>query len=254
MNALLLAAFVFVVLGFSMVLGMAVRDRLPAHHLNTDSKAVMQLATAVVGTLAALALGLLIASAKSAYDSAERDLKATAADIVLLDRNMVQYGPETRDARLLLRKLIQNRLDRGWSIETSDQPLAGAPPEYQDIETVQRALRSLNPPDQAQRYLQTRSLDVAGRIAEGHWLRIETADEGLPWGFFTVLVFWLALLFGTFGLQAPPNPTVMIINTICALSVAGAIFAISDMDNPYAGLIKISDYPLHGALTRMGQP
>lgn len=253
MNALLLASCVFVILGLSMSAGMAVRDRLPAHHLNTDSKEVMQLATAVVGTLAALALGLLIASAKTAYDDAERDLKATAANIVLLDRVMAQYGSETHDTRLQLRKLIQNRLDRGWSIQTSDQVGAGTPPEFQDIETIQAGLRSLDPQDHARKFLQSRALDVSGKIAEGHWLQVETADEGLPWGFFVVLIFWLALLFGTFGLQAPPNATVMIINTICALSVAGAIFAISDMDNPYAGFIHISDAPLQGALTRLGQ-
>lgn len=254
MSALLVAGVVFVILVLSMAAGMAIRDRLPVHHLNSDSKEVMRLATAVVGTLAALALGLLIASAKSAYSDAEGDLRATAADIVLLDRVMAQYGPETRDARLLLRKLIQSRLDRGWSIETSDQRLAGLPPEYQDIETVQRSLRALAPPNPGQQYLQTRALDVASKIAEGHWLQVESAEEGLPTGFFITLVFWLALLFGTFGLQAPSNLTVKIINMICALSVAGAIFVISDMDNPYAGLIRISDDPLNAALARMGQP
>jgi hypothetical protein len=254
MSALLLALCVFVILGLSMAAGMWIRGKLPAHHLSEDSKEVMQLATAVVGTLSALALGLLIASAKSDYDDAERELKATAANIVLLDRVMAQYGPETRDTRLLLRKLIQDRLDRGWSIQTSDQTGAGVPPEYRDIETVQLGLRSLVPQDQARKFVQTRALDVAGKIAEGHWLQVETEDEGLPWGFFIVLVFWLALLFGTFGLQAPPNATVMIINTICALSVAGAIFATSDMDNPYAGFIRISDEPLQGVLARLGQP
>jgi hypothetical protein len=89
-------------------------------------------------------------------------------------------------------------------------------------------------------------------VAEGHWLQVESADEGLPWGFLIVLVYWLALLFGTFGLQAPANPTVLTIIIVCALSVAGAVFAISDMANPYAGFIQISDRPLEGALARLG--
>lgn len=254
MNALLLAGSVFVILGLAMAAGMIVRDRLPADHLSSESKEVIRLATAVVGTLSALALGLLIASAKSAYDDAQTDLKATAARIVLLDRVMAQYGPEAEDARLLLRQLIESRLDRGWSIKTSDEEAAGTSPEYRDIETVQAKLRSLDPQDSPHRFLQTRALEVAGRIAEGHWLQVETADEGLPWGFFIVLVYWLALLFGTFGLQAPANLTVMAIITVCALSVAGAVFAISDMDNPYAGFIHVSDDPLKGALSRLGHP
>lgn len=254
MSALLLAGCVFLILGLAVAVGMVIRRRLPEHHLSTESKEVIRLATAVVGTLSALALGLLIASAKSAYDSAETDLKATAANIVLLDRVMAQYGPETDNTRLLLRELIEKRLERGWRIETSDREAAGTSPEFRDIETVQRNLRSLDPQEPGLRFLQARALEVAGRIAEGHWLQVETADEGLPWGFLIVLVYWLGLLFGTFGMQAPHNATVKIVVVVCALSVAGAIFAIADMDNPYAGFIRISDNPLNGALARLGQP
>ena len=254
MNALLLAGCVFVVLGFAVAGGMTLRDRLPTHHLNNESKEVIRLATAVVGTLAALALGLLIASAKSDYDEAQTEMGGTAARIVLLDRLMAQYGAETNDARAVLRTLIQNRLERGWTLEKSDDVSAGNAPMYRAIETVQGRLRSLIPEDQVHRFLQTRAIEVSGQIAEAHWLQAESSDEGLPWGFLVVLVYWLALLFGTFGLQAPANPTVIVIIVVCALSVAGAVFAISDMANPYAGLIRISDQPLEGALARLGNP
>ncbi|QFY63393.1 DUF4239 domain-containing protein (plasmid) [Rhizobium grahamii] len=252
MNALLLAGGVFVILGVSTAAGMAARDRLPSHHLNTESKEVIRLATAIVGTLAALALGLLIASANSDYKDAQTELDATAARIVLLDRLMAQYGPETTDARDILRQVIENRLERGWTIETSDDQSAGRASAYKQIETVQGKLRALEPQDQVHRLIQSRALEVSGNVAEGHWLQIESADEGLPWGFFIVLVYWLALLFGTFGLQAPANPTVLAIIIVCALSVAGAVFAISDMANPYAGFIQVSDQPLQGALSRLG--
>lgn len=252
MDAMLLAAGVFVILGLSTAAGMFLRDRLPSHHLNTESKDVIRLATAIVGTLAALALGLLIASANSDYKDAQSELDATAARIILLDRLMAQYGPETGDARKVLRDLIQSRLERGWTIETSNEQSAGRASVYKQIETVQGKLRALDPQDQVHRLIQTRALEVSGTVAEGHWLQIESAEEGLPRGFLVVLVYWLALLFGTFGLQAPANPTVLTIIIVCALSVAGAIFAISDMANPYAGFIQVSDQPLQGALERLG--
>jgi hypothetical protein len=103
------------VLGISTSLGRALRDRLPSLHLNAESKEVIRLATAIVGTLSALALGLLIASAKSDYDTAQNELDGTAAHIVLLDRLAA-----ANDARVMLRDLIQIRLDRGWTIEASD--------------------------------------------------------------------------------------------------------------------------------------
>lgn len=67
------------------------RGRLPDHHLNAESKDVIRLATAVVGTLSALALGLLIASAKSSNDNAEVEMRTAAARVLLLDRVVAQY-------------------------------------------------------------------------------------------------------------------------------------------------------------------
>ncbi|MGZ2452079.1 hypothetical protein ACVIRO_004833 [Rhizobium ruizarguesonis] len=120
MDSLLVGGLVFVFLSTATSTGLIVRARLPNHHLNAESKDVIRLATAVVGTLSALALGLLIASAKSSYDNAEVEMRTAAARILLLDRVMAQYGPETDNARQLLRELIEKRLSRGWTAETTD--------------------------------------------------------------------------------------------------------------------------------------
>lgn len=153
MDSLLVGGLVFVFLSTATSTGLIVRARLPNHHLNAESKDVIRLATAVVGTLSALALGLLIASAKSSYDNAEVEMRTAAARILLLDRVMAQYGPETDNARQLLRELIEKRLSRGWTAETTDETSGKAVGEYQDIETVQSDLRSLAPKDAAQRAL-----------------------------------------------------------------------------------------------------
>lgn len=233
---------------------MVVRARLPGHHLQTDSTDVIRLATAVVGTLSALALGLLIASAKSSYDEAEEGLKTSMARIVLLDRLVDQYGPGTGDTRNLLRKIIEARLERGWNVTVVDRASGGLVGEFNYIEAVQKNLRSLTPENQVQQLIKSRALDVSGMIAEAHWLLVETESEGLPWPFLLVLVFWLALLFATFGLQAPPNGTVAAILIVCAVSVGGAVFLIVDMAQPYIGVIHVSDTPLLSALDRLGQP
>ena len=105
MSSLLLGGLVFIFLSTATSIGLMVRAHLPDHHLNAESKDVIRLATAVVGTLSALALGLLIASAKSSYDNAEVEMRTAAARVLLLDRVMAQYGPETDKARQLLREL-----------------------------------------------------------------------------------------------------------------------------------------------------
>ncbi|MBY3538019.1 DUF4239 domain-containing protein [Rhizobium laguerreae] len=254
MGSLLVGGLVFVFLSMATSIGLVVRGRLPDHHLNAESKDVIRLATAVVGTLSALTLGLLIASAKSSYDNAEVEMRTAAARVLLLDRVMAQYGPETDKARQLLRELIERRLSRGWTAETTDETFGNAPGEYQDIEAVQAVLRSLLPRGTVQHSLQARAVEVSGMMAEAHWLLVESGEEGLPWAFVTVLVCWLSLLFATFGLQAPANLTVLSILLVCALSVAGAIFLVSDMANPYLGQIRVSDAPLQSAIERLGKP
>ena len=253
MTSLLLGAMVFAILVAAVLCGIVVRDRLPAHHLSLESKEVIRLATAVVGTLSALALSLLIASAKTTFDNAYSEMEATAGHVLLLDRLLAHYGPETYADRKRLRELVQQRLDGRWSTSSQDDDSKESTPAYRDIEAVQDDLRRLVPADQAQTLVRTRALEVSGMIAEGHWLKIDSGSEGLPWPFFVVMISWLALLFSTFGLQAPPNKTVLTVILVSALSVAGAVFVISDMANPYAGIIRVSLEPLQIAMDRLGQ-
>jgi membrane-bound ClpP family serine protease len=71
--------------------------------------------------------------------------------------------------------------------------------------------------------------------------------------FLVVLVFWLTVLFISFGLYAPRNATVIAAFFFAALSVSGAIFLILEMYTPYAGIIHISSAALRNALAHLGQ-
>jgi hypothetical protein len=235
------------------LLGMLLRSRLPDHHLDSESRDVIRLSTAVVGTLSALALGLLIASAKNVYDNTEAELRTSVARVVLLDRVMAHYGPETEEARGRLRHLIEIRLREGWGNPTAGETPADPYDVSQTIEPIQVELRSLSPKDEHQKALQARALEVSGQLAEAHWMLVETSAEGLPTAFLVILVFWLAWLFATFGLQAPANPTVICVMLVCSLSVAAAVFLVVDMAHPYLGIIHVSDVPLRSALAHIGK-
>ena len=71
--------------------------------------------------------------------------------------------------------------------------------------------------------------------------------------FFVMLVFWLTIIFASFGLFSPRNATVITVLLLCALSVAGSLFLIMELDTPYAGMIKVSSAPLRSALAHLGQ-
>ena len=81
---------------------------------------------------------------------------------------------------------------------------------------------------------------------------LEQAETNIQWPFLAILIFWLAMIFASFGLVAPRNSTVIAVLSICALLVAGALYLIVQMDQPYSGLIKLSSAPLRAALSELG--
>lgn len=249
MSPFVIGGMAFLCVFGSACLGMYLRSRLPDHHLSPDSRDAIKLATAIIGTLSALALGLLIASAKRSFDDAGAEVRTWAARVLLLDRVMAQYGPDTAAIRPMLRGLVEARLRVDHIGATGTGPMGGGP----DVEPVQAGLRNLAPAGEGQRWLQARALNVSGEIAEARWLRPETEAGGFPSLFLIFLVFWLALLFGSFGLLAPGNGTVVVTLFVCALSVTGALVLIIDMDHPYLGFIRVSEAPLRLTLERLGQ-
>ena len=68
-----------------------------------------------------------------------------------------------------------------------------------------------------------------------------------------IMVFWLALTFVSVGLFAPTNATVLTAQFLAALAVAGAVFLILELDEPFTGLVKISSHPMVTALNNLGQ-
>src|SRR5580765_1883751 len=106
MNPFVVGGIAFVCLFGGALLGMGLSALLPEHHLNSDSRDAIKLSTAVVATLSALALGLLVASAKTSFDTADNLLRTMVARTVLLDRVMAHYGPEAQAARAELRQVV----------------------------------------------------------------------------------------------------------------------------------------------------
>jgi hypothetical protein len=251
MNPLIAGGLVGAILFGSSLLGILVNAALPKHHLSTDSKDVVKLSMAMLGTLSALVLGLLVASAKNSFDLRDREFRRSAANIVLMDRTMAHYGPETAEARSLLRRVIASRLQQMNSSDATSElvPVGSGG----GIEELQDLLRGLTPQTDARRWLQARALQLSADVSQAQWLLFEQSGGSIQWLFLAILTFWLSVIFASFGLYAPRNGTVIAFLLVGAVSVGGAVFVIVDMDQPYRGIIKTPVAPLQSALEQLGR-
>jgi hypothetical protein len=228
---------------------MLCQKRVPAHHLSTDTKDVVKLGMGLVGTMAALALGLLLASAKSSYDAQSGELRQMSATILLLDRALAHYGPEAKEARDLLREEVAHALGNIWSGGGRHLALPAAPRG----KDVFGAIEQLSPQSAPQRLVQAQILKIGVDLGRLRLMLFEEGARSMPMPFLVMLLFWLTIIFASFGLFAPLNATVITTMLVCALSVSGAIFLILDLAHPFSGLLQLSDAPLRDALQNLGR-
>jgi len=246
-SSLAIASLVFGCSFGAAVIGMVLHVKLPDRHLDQDSRDVVKLVMGLIATMSALVLSLLIASANSSYDRQSSELKVLSANVLLLDRTLKFYGPGAKEARDGLRDAIRQTHDRIWSPD-------GVRPENLDSvnASIEQLLR-LSPKTDAERMMQSRAVQESESITQSRLAMFEQLGSSISWPFLTVLVFWICVLFVGFGLFARFNPTVTVALVVGALSVAGAIFLILELSEPYRGLMRISDEPLRNAIGQIDQ-
>jgi hypothetical protein len=229
---------------------MFLRTVLPHHHLSDDSRKLINLGIGTIATMSALVLGLLVASAKTSYDTQKNELTEASAKIVLLDRVLAHYGPEAKDARDVLRAGVVRALDRIWPQDPS------RPPQLEPtggLELLYDKVQDLSPKNDAQRSLQTRALNMLVDLGQSRILLVEQGTNSVSVPLLAIVVFSFTISFMSFSLNAPPNPTVILTFLLSALSIAGVIFLILEMYSPFHGLIQVSSAPMRNALAHLGR-
>jgi Protein of unknown function (DUF4239) len=251
MNSTIIATIVFACLFGAGLLGVRVRAMLPENHLNPDTKDAVKVGMGLVATMAALVLGLLVASTKGAYDTQKNEVTQMAAKIVFLDRVLANYGSETAETRDLLRRSVGSAINRMWPDRKISQP-AQLDPGATSGEAFFNSIQQLSPQNDAQRSLKSQAVQVTTDVGQMRWLLFEQTESSISFPMLIVLIGWLAIIFMSVGLFAPPNATVIVALMLSALSVAGAIFLILELDMPFDGVIQISSAPMRNALNHLG--
>jgi hypothetical protein len=250
MSSIAISSIVFAFVFGGALLGMCLRNVLPQHHLNDDSKSIVMIAMGLVATMTAIVLGLLISSAKSSFDVLGREITETSSDIILLDRTLEHYGTESKEARDLLRSAVANALDH-MELKKLSAP-AHLLVSARDVDSIFEGIQGLLPKDERQRSLKADALSILREIRHTRWLMYEQQANSISMPMLIILVLWLTVLFISFGLYGPANWTVVTSLIASALSVSCGVLLILELYAPYEGLIKISSAPLRAALTQLG--
>lgn len=254
MNSITTSLIVFGCISVGILVGFFLGRVLPKHHLSSESKDAIKMAWGIVATMAALVLGLLVASAKSTFDTVNNETTNAGAKLILLDHTLARYGPEAKTAREDLRAAVATRIQKIWSGDATAGPASTELEQGDSMEKVEDDLNQLAPQTDAQRALLTQGRQICADLLMARWLIIEQSHTGLPDVLLAVLVSWLALLFLGIGLLAPQNKTVLTALFLCNFTFSTAIFLINEMDRPLDGVMKISSAPLTRVLEHLGQP
>jgi hypothetical protein len=250
-SAISVSLVVFVCVFGGALFGMLLRRLLPEHFLSADSRDVVRTGIGLIGTMAALVLGLLLAAAASSYDVQKNELTQVSAQIVVLDRILAHYGPETKEARDMLHAAVAGAVDNLWAQDRSQHLQSG--PAHARNEALYDKILGLTPQDDPQRLLKQQAANLALEVGQTRWLMFQQESVSISTPLLVIVVFWLTISFISFGLFAPRNGIVVTTLFLCALSVAGAIFLIMEFYSPFHGMIQISSTPLRNALANLGR-
>ncbi len=233
------------------MVGLWLRRVLPEAHLASDTQDVVRLGTGMLSVLASLVLGLLIATAKTSYDTTDHEVRGFAADLILLNETLRDYGDAAAVPRTALRQFTVQILDDIWPRDDAHPPLRDNSATGDRLERLREAIRALKPVDEGQRSLQEQALQINFELMKSRWQLITQEGSSVRPITLAILVGWIALIFASFGLNAPRNMTVGVAFLVCSMSIGGAVFLILQMDEPFGGTMKISPSPLLTALAHM---
>lgn len=253
MSPLFVASIVAVVVMAGSLLGGYLRTRLPGHHLAEETKDMVKVGIGFVTTLAALVLGLIVASAKSSFDDTSAAVQNAASKISLLDINLRQLGSAADPVREMLRRDVSARVDAIWDSGRGPSALPAAAVSASDIENLEIELRAIAPAGDAQRLAWSRSLQLTGELAQLTTLARARSGSSIMGPLLVLLVFWLAAIAVGINVFAPRNGTIFAVNVLCAVSSASAIFLILEMDGPFGGIIQVSADPLRAVLLQISR-
>jgi hypothetical protein len=247
MSTILTTAIIGACLCGAVLLGMRMRRRVE-HHLSAETRDTVKIAAGLIATMSMLLLGMLVSSAKNSYETVRSEVIQFAAKITFLDRVLGVYGPDAASVRAQLHTVVEGvirEMSAGEETAPADNAHGG--------DAMYDAIQSLSPRDERQSALKDQAVNQTVELARLAALMRARSLASIPGPLLVVMVLWLGIILFSFSLCAPSNAAATLALIVSACSLAGAIFLILEMDQPFSGLIHISTEPMVDALNQIGK-
>ena len=235
--------------------------RLPAMHRTGETLAFTRLVTGLLVTFTALVMGLLIATVNTSFEKAAADLRGFSAEIIQLTMALQDFGPETVPIRAAMRGYTAAAIASTWPEEAAPSgsyPKATSGEDEFDatdlgalLHKVASDILALDQAGPTHAAIRTACLARIAEIERLRWVLIGDAHETISPPFYDVLLFWLVMIFLSFGLEAPRNGLALAAVVLVAVCVAAAFFVLLELDGPLDGLVKVSSDPMRHALRHL---
>jgi hypothetical protein len=248
MNSVAIGVSAFLAIFSGALIGLFGARWLPSTHLSSETRTAVSVSMAVVGTLSALVIGLLISTANTSFMARSSAIGDLAVDVLRLNRSLIRYGPEAEPIRATLKayadakvtELATWRPSDGLSLETLEV-----------LDTVADQILNLHPADERQQRILAQAIRFVEAISDARWTLVEKDSSAVPGAFLVLLIFWLAILFASFGLFAPANATTLVALLLCSVAISGGVFMILELATPTEGLVQPSLAPLRAAIIEL---
>lgn len=244
-TSIVIAAVVYAFLAGGILAGMLAARRLPEEHLSAETRTLVTATMAIVGTLSALVIGLLISTGSASLRARNADVGVLASEILQLDRILSRYGPEAAPARTALADYARQKTADLFPGKGAAVPQLNRPTTLRRLDDMQDRILELAPANDRQAWLKGSALRHSEDLADARDRLVREDVGSIPIPSLGAMVLWLTVLFASFALFAPRNATAVAAMFLCALAIASAIKLVLDEDTPFDGRIRLVRPPIH---------
>jgi hypothetical protein len=239
LKAVLVATTVAGLTFVSGMVGLHLQKRLPKHHMTGGSKDMILAVIGLVTLLLALVLGTLIGNTYSFFATQKSELELMASRVLLVDQALAQFGPETKPARDKLKESITQSYELFWHGAESDPSKLKVGVALKRWQLMSDFLNSLDPKTAAQKDAIASAKENLALMEQTRLLMSLQLSSPIALSLVISVVAWSMFLFCGFGVLSGTNPTTIVALALGSISVAGGMYLILDLSQPYSGYFRI---------------